>query len=258
MGIFGKKKETIGLDIGSSGIKLVQLGQGPKGYQLQALAVVALPLDAISEGAIKDPPPVVDAIKEAVGKAGVKEKDAIIAVSGRDVIVKKLQLLKVSPKELGGAIQNEAGDHIPFAIDEVYLDYQVVGEAPEGAGTMDVMLVAVKRIRVNEYVGVVEGAGLNPVVVDVDSFALENQFELNNPELTQEAVALIDIGASVMKTNVVRGGASIFARDIAFGGNNYTQAIAQQLSVPFEKAEAAKQGQDVGVSRVASWPSVYQ
>ncbi|MBI4561466.1 MAG: type IV pilus assembly protein PilM, partial [Candidatus Rokubacteria bacterium] len=208
----------------------------------------------ISEGTIKDPPTVVEAIKEAVGAAGAKERDAVIAVSGRELIVKRVQLPKVPPKELADAIQLEAEHHIPFAIDDVYLDYQVVGEAPEAGGTMDVMLVAAKKTKVNEYVAAVQEAGLNPVVVEVDSFALENQFELNNPELTHEAVALIDIGASVMKTNVVRGGASIFARDIAFGGNSYTQAIAQQLNVPFEKAEAAKRGQDVGVS----WDDVVQ
>ena len=248
-GLFGKPKETIGLDVGSSAIKLVQLGPGPKGYQLLAMAMVPLPPEAISEGNIKDFPTVVEAIREVVGKAGAKAKDTVIAVSGRELIVKKLQLPKMTPKELGDAISLEAEQHIPFAIDEVFLDWQVVGEAPEGTGTMDVILVAAKKSKVNEYVNVVKEAGLSPVVVDLDSFALENQFELNNPELTQEAVALIDIGASVMKTNVVRGGASLFARDIAFGGNNYTQAIAEQLNVPFGKAEAAKRGQDVDVSQ---------
>ncbi len=255
MGLFGltglfsrRKKEAFGLDIGSSAIKLVQLGQGSRGYRLQALAIVPLPPDVISEGTIKNPPTVVDAIKEAVGKAGVKEKDAVISISGRELIVKKLQLPKMPLKELGNTIPFEAEHHIPFTIDDVFLDYQVVGEASEGGGLMDVLLVAVKKTKITEYVAVVEEAGLDPVVVDVDSFALENQFELNNPELTQEAVALIDIGATVMKTNVVRGRASIFARDIAFGGNNFTQAIAQRLNAPFKKAEAAKRGEDVGVN----------
>ena len=110
---------------------------------------------------------------------------------------------------------------------------------------MDVILVAVKKAKVDEYLAVVEGAGLRPVVVDVDAFALENQFEVNHPDRGQEAVALIDIGASVMKTNVVRGGASIFARDIAFGGHNYTRAITQRLNIPWDKAEAAKCGQEI-------------
>lgn len=117
---------------------------------------------------------------------------------------------------------------------------------------MDLILVAVKKTKVNEYASVVEEAGLVPAIVDVDSFALGNQFEVNFPDDSRDAVALIDIGASIMKTNVVRGGSTIFARDIPFGGNNYTQAISQQLRIPFEQAESAKLGRDVGVS----WESI--
>src|SRR5437667_7670526 len=114
---------------------------------------------------------------------------------------------------------------------------------------MDLVLVAAKRSKVTEYVAVAEGAGVTPVVVDLDGFALENQHEFNHADQpATDAVALIDIGASVMKTNVIRGGTSIFARDIPFGGNNYTLAIAQRLNVPFEKAEAAKLGQDTSVN----------
>jgi type IV pilus assembly protein PilM len=113
---------------------------------------------------------------------------------------------------------------------------------------MTVVLVAVKKVKILEYVAVVEQAGLEALVVDLDAFAIQNQYELNHPQSSEEAVALIDIGASVMKTNVVRDGASIFARDVPFGGHHYTQAIAQRLDISFEKAEAAKQGQDVGVS----------
>jgi type IV pilus assembly protein PilM len=121
----------------------------------------------------------------------------------------------------------------------------VVGES---ANSMTVVLVAVKKVKILEYVAVVEQAGLEALVVDLDAFAIQNQYELNHPQSSEEAVALIDIGASVMKTNVVRDGASIFARDVPFGGHHYTQAIAQRLDISFEKAEAAKQGQDVGVS----------
>jgi type IV pilus assembly protein PilM len=113
---------------------------------------------------------------------------------------------------------------------------------------MDLILVAVKKSKVTEYFAVTEEAGVTPVIVDLDGFAMENQYELNAPENGGDAVALIDIGASVMKTNVIRGGTSVFARDIPFGGHNYTQAIAQRLNLPFEKAEAAKTGHDSGVN----------
>jgi type IV pilus assembly protein PilM len=150
----------------------------------------------------------------------------------------------VPAREVGDVVQLEAEHHVPFAIDEVFLDYQSIGQHN---GVLDLILVAVKKSKVLEYAAVVEDAGLTPTIVDVDSFALGNQFELNNPGDRGETVALIDIGASIMKTNVVRGGSTIFARDIPFGGNNYTQAIAQQLKIPFEQAEAAKLGRDVGV-----------
>ncbi len=242
----GKKPLTFGLDIGSSSIKVIELVDGRGGYSLKAFAQVPLPRDVISEGSIKEPGLVSDAIRECVQKAGVKGTAAAISVSGREAIVKRVPLPKVTPKELADAITLEAEHHIPFAVDDVFLDYQVVGES---VNAMSVVLVAVKKVKVLEYVAAVEQAGLEALVVDLDAFAIQNQFELNHPGGgDDEAVALIDIGASVMKTNVVRNGASIFARDVPFGGHNYTQAIAQRLNIPFEKAEAAKHGEDVGIT----------
>jgi type IV pilus assembly protein PilM len=241
----GKKPLTFGLDIGSSSVKAIELAEGKAGYALKAFAQVPLPRDVISEGSIKEPGLVSDAIRECVQKAGITNTAAAISVSGREGIVKRVPLPKVTAKELADAITLEAEHHIPFAVDDVFLDYQVVSES---GNTMDVMLVAVKRVKVLEYVAAVEEAGLQALVVDLDAFAMQNQYELNNPGDGGEAVALIDIGAAVMKTNVVRGGASIFARDVPFGGHNYTDAIAQRLNIPFEKAEAAKHGQSVGVN----------
>jgi type IV pilus assembly protein PilM len=241
---FRKRKATFGLDVGSSAVKVAQLSQNGNGFRLAALAAVPVPPEAIVDGGIKDPGAVTDAIQEAVSTAGVDTKDTAIALSGRELIVKKLQFPDVPANELGGAVQLEAEHHIPFALDEVYLDYHITGKRD---GQMDLILVAVKKTKVTEYMSVVEAAGLNPVVVDLDGFALGNQFELNHPEERGEVVALVDIGASTMKTNVVSGGASIFARDIPFGGKNYTQAIAQHLRIPFDQAEAAKLGKDVGI-----------
>ena len=237
--------DTFGLDIGSSALKVVHLNASPSGHALAGLGVVSLPPDFIAEGTIKDPPGVVEAIREVVDQAEVRSKNVAIGVSGRELIIKKVQIPEVPSKELRDAVQLEAEHHIPFAIDEVFLDYHIMGRRD---GVMDLLLVAVRKSKVVEYVGVVEEAGLNPVVVDVEGFALGNQYEVNHPADGHEAVALIDIGAAVMKTNVVRGGTSIFARDIPFGGNNYTQAIAQHLKISFDQAEAAKLGKDVGVS----------
>jgi type IV pilus assembly protein PilM len=241
----GSRQPVFGLDIGSSAIKAVELGQSRDRHALRSLAMVPLRRDVIGDGTIKDPATVTDAIKECVARAGIKITAAAISISGREAITKRVPVPRASARELADAIALEAEHHIPFAVDDVFLDYQVVGQS---GNTMDVMLVAVKKVKVLEYVAVVEEAGLQAVVVDLDAFALQNQHELNHPGDGGEAVALIDIGASVMKTNVIRGGLSLFARDVLFGGNQYTDAIAQRLNLAPDKAEAVKVGQPVGVN----------
>ena len=235
---------SFGLDIGSSCVKVVQIRESGNARALTGFGVVALPNETIADGSIRDPQTVTAAIREAVAKAGVKGEDAVIAICGRELIIKKIQVPEVPAAEEDDVVRLEAEHHIPFAIDEVFIDHHTVGVQN---GQIDKILVAVKKQKVTEYMSVVEQAGFVPVIVDVDGVALGNQFELNNPQEGGEAVALIDIGASIMKTNVVRGGVTIFARDIPFGGGNYTQAIAQRLNISFEQAEAAKLGRDVGV-----------
>jgi type IV pilus assembly protein PilM len=239
-----KTSESFGLDIGTSAVKVVQIRSGAGTPQLTGMASVGLPADTIADGSIRDTGAVADAIREAVAKAGVAGSEAAIAVCGRELIIKKVQIPEVPPKEVHDVVMLEAEHHIPFAIDEVFIDHHTLGRAN---GQMDVILVAVKKSKVNEYMAVVDQAGFAPTIVDVDGFALGNQWELNFPTEADEAVALIDIGAAIMKTNVVRAGATIFARDIPFGGNNYTQAIAQRLNISFQQAEDAKLGKDVGV-----------
>jgi type IV pilus assembly protein PilM len=236
-GFGSTRAESFGLDIGSSAIKVVQLREAGNGYALGALSVVPLPADTIADGAIKDPPTVIAGIRDAVSKAGITARDAVIGICGRELIIKKIEVPDVPDKELPGVVQLEAEHHIPFAAEEVFLDFHVVGKR---GNVLDLILVAVKKAKVTEYAGVVEEAGLVPVVVDVDGFAVENQYEVNAGVASDEAVALIDIGAAVMKTNVTRGGSSIFARDIPFGGNRYTEAIASALSLSFDEAERAK------------------
>jgi type IV pilus assembly protein PilM len=201
------------------------------------------------DGVIQSPPTVISAIREVVQKSGVQGKDAVVSLAGHSVITKKLRLPAMKEEELAESITWEAEQHVPFAIDEVYLDFQILGEASGDPTAMDVILVAVKKTKVDDYLAVIRDAGLNPVVVDVDTFALENQYELNHPTEQPEVVALIDVGAAFLKTNVLHRGVSIFARDVAFGGNQYTQAIAQRTRLPFPEAEALKRGEDVpGVS----------
>src|SRR5262249_5275364 len=227
---FKRTSETFGLDIGSSAVKVVQL----QGTSLVALAIAPLPSDVIADGTIKDPPTVVDAIRDAVTKAGVGSKEAAIGVSGREVIIKKVQIPEAPLKELRDAVQLEAEHHIPFAIDEVFLDYHVVGRHD---ATMDLILVAVKKSKGVEYVGVADEVGPDAVVVDVDGFARGNQGDLNQPSEPADAGALIEIAASVMRTNVLRCGTYSFARHTRLGCNTCPQAIAEQLKIGFHQPE---------------------
>jgi type IV pilus assembly protein PilM len=236
-----KPSQTFGLDIGTSAVKIAQLEEASGRWTLTALGVVPLPAEAIVDGNIQQRNVVVDAIKECLDRAGITSRDAAIGVAGRDVITKKIRLAGLVPRqEVAGAVQLEAEHHIPFALDDVFLDYHVVRQHEGG---MDILIVAVKRSKVNEYVGVVQEADLDPVVVDIDDFALGNQFELNHPDDGRDAVGLIDMGAAVMNTNIVHGGNSMFARDIPFGGRQYTQAIADRLGIAFDEAERAKTGE---------------
>jgi len=214
MALFRKTSDIFGLDIGSSSVKALQLRDAGGTPRLTALGMASLPPDAITDGSIKDAPTVIEAIRSAVSKSGIKARETAIAISGRELIIKKVQIPEVPAREVHDVVQLEAEHHIPFAIDEVFLDYHTVGQH---GGVMDLILVAVKKSKVLEYASVVSEAGFEPSIVDVDGFALGNQFELNFPDERTEAVALIDIGASTMKTNVVRAGATIFARDIPFG-----------------------------------------
>jgi type IV pilus assembly protein PilM len=235
-----RASDVFGLDIGSTAIKVVQLHSHESSYSLSAYASVPLPAGVVAEGTISDPAAAVEAIKTAVTKAGVSTTDAAIGICGRELIIKKLQIPEVPPKELADAVQLEAEHQIPFAIDDVFLDYHVVGQQNR---LIDLALVAAKKSKVMEYFTVVQDAGLDPVVVDVDGFALGNQFELTDPD-EGSLTAIVDLGATMMKVSIVRGGLTLFVRDVPFGGNRYTQALAARLSVPFEKAEAIKVGRD--------------
>src|SRR5213592_2554694 len=191
MAFFRKAADIFALDIGSSSVKALQLREAGGSYRLTALGTASLPPDAIADGSIKDAATVIEAIRSAVSKAGIKARESAIAISGRELIIKKVQIPEVPPRDVHPVVQLEAEHHIPFAIDEVFLDYHTVGQH---GGVMDLILVAVKKSKVLEYASAVSEAGFEPSIVDVDGFALGNQFELNFPEERAEAVALIDIG----------------------------------------------------------------
>ncbi|MSP72218.1 MAG: type IV pilus assembly protein PilM [Myxococcales bacterium] len=239
-------KNVLGLDIGSSSIKLVQLKESKKGISLSSFSMAPLPSDAIVDGALMNSAAVVDTIAGIVQAQKLKVKQVAISVSGHSVIIKKISLPAMTPEELDESIKWEAEQYIPFDVNDVYLDYQILQTRPE-QGQMDVLLVAAKKEMVNEYAAVVREAGLDPVVVDVDCFTIQNCFEINYGYPPGETIVLIDIGASTININVVANGITTFTRDISMGGNQFTEEVQKQLNVGYDEAEAYKLGGEHGV-----------
>ena len=243
--MFGKKKrQIVGCDIGSSAIKMVELKALKNGeYQLVHAALAELSPEAIVDGAIMDSSLVVEALSRLIADNSIKNQSFGGSLSGHSVIIKKIQLPSMSEAELGESIQWEAEQYIPFDINDVNLDYVVLGQGE--SDTMDVLLVAVKKDRIADYTSVMTQAGRVPALMDVDVFALQNAYEVNYGA-ADGTVALVNIGASVMNINVLHRGTTIFWRDVGFGGNQYTEAIQRELNLPREDAERLKLGERVG------------
>lgn len=238
--LFSKKIEPVALDIGSTVIKLVQLKGSGKSYSLSKFGTVALPPEVIVEGAVMDANRVSEAIRELLTSQKVKTKDVVLAVSGSSVIIKRVSISDMTDEELAESIKWEAEQYIPFSIDDVNVDFQKLGPGAT-EGQADILLVAVKKDKINDYVNLVKDAGLEPVVVDVDAFALANMYELNY-EAEGGITALLNIGASVTNINILRDGVSIFTRDITVGGNRYAEALQRDLGLSYEDAERVKRG----------------
>ncbi len=239
--IFGSK-ETVALDIGSSSIKLVQMSMGKQGWQIQRIGMKELPPDAIVDGSIIDSLTVINTIKEILKEENIKTKYTVSALTGHYVIIKKVTFPAATEDELAESIQWEAEQYIPFPVTEVNLDFQILGVDSEGRGQMDVMLVAVKKDVISDYTSVLTEAGLTPVVVDVDAFALENMMEINYPVVSGEMIAVVNIGASITSLTVIVDGVTTFTRSIPMGGNQFTEEIQRELGVSFHEAESIKVG----------------
>lgn len=244
--LLAPKRQLLGLDIGSSAIKLVQMKEKRGQYQLQKFGVKYLDPEVIVDGTVMDAGRVVAAIQELLQEGGIKAKNVAISISGHAVIVKKIALPPMAEEELEGQVRLAAEQYIPFDVNEVSLDYHILDaneQAEDGQQQMSVLLVAAKKEKVNELTELVKGAGLVPLVLDVDAFAVGNMYDINYPVSPDEIVTLVNIGASVMNVNILKGGASLFTRDISVGGNRYTEAIQRDLGVSYEDAEAAKKGE---------------
>lgn len=248
-----KKNQLVGLDIGSHSIKLVEIDDSKKGMILKNFGVIGLPNDAIVEGTIKEMEIVASAIKNLYKNLNIKNKNVCTSISGFSVIVKKISITKRNESELESSIQEEAEQYIPFDISDVNLDYEILTgqeetpekeeekEEKEDSSFMDVMLVAAKKDIIEDYESLIHLAGLNPVVMDVDAFALQNSFELSSEDISG-CYAIINVGAEELGINAIKNGVSMFTRDSSYGGNQITEAIMSKFEVSFEEAEKIKLG----------------
>ena len=243
---WSRSKGVIGLDVGSSAIKLVELKERKAGeFNLVRVGVEPLSPEAIVDGSIMDSSLVVDAIQKLSQETGAKGTNFATSVSGHSVIIKKIQVPAMPAAELEESIHWEAEQYIPFDINDVRLDYVVLSEGNIGDESMEVLLVAVKRDKVNDYVSVISQSGKTPAIVDLDAFAMQNAYETNYDVDPGKVVALVNMGAGVTNINILAHGATVFWRDISFGGNQFTEALQREFNLSFDQAEAVKRGQDV-------------
>src|SRR5687767_13992238 len=238
--MFTPRRQLVGLDIGSSGIKIVQLKESRGRYILQKFGFKPLEPEVIVDGTVMDEGRVVSAIKELFEETKIRVKQVAVSISGHAVIIKKISLPPMPDEELEGQVRLAAEQYIPFDINEVNIDFHSMNpneQSDDGQSQMSLLLVAAKKDNVTELSELVKSAGLNPVILDVDAFAIENMYGINYPPSPEDIVALVNIGASVMNVNIVRDETSLLTRDISIGGNRYTEAIQREMGVPYEEAE---------------------
>ncbi len=235
------KKSVVGVDIGSSRIKVAELRPNKDQFELLNIAQIDLMPDSIVDGQIIDGNHVSDCISNAFIEQGIQSQFIATSLSGNAVIVKKIQLPVMGPEELRDQINWEAQQHIPFDIQDVNLDYHVL-ESDGESEMMDVLLVACKKDMVTQLTQVIAQAGKTTSIVDVDSFALQNAYEINYVPRPDQTVVLLNIGASVTNINIVRGISSIFTRDVSMGGNQYTDTLQKKFNLTFEEGEILKRG----------------
>jgi type IV pilus assembly protein PilM len=243
MALFGRKKTTVGLDIGSGLIKVAVIDHSKPEPELIKVAITPLLADAIVEGEIMDPGIVSEAITACLAAAGVTTKEVVTAVGGRDVIIKKIQIERVKEQQARELMRWEAEQHVPFDMESVELDFQILD--PEASGMeMNVLLVAAKRELIEAKLRVLQEAGLTPAVVDVDAFALHNAFEMNYPGAMRGVVALVNIGHEVTNINILDEGVPILTRDITVGTRRFREDLQRERGLSTDEASALLQGYD--------------
>jgi type IV pilus assembly protein PilM len=243
MGLFGRNKESVGLDIGSGFVKVVVVDHSGDQPEVSGVAMRPLVADAIVEGEVMDPGLVSDTIRDVFSEIGAKGKDVITAVGGHDVIIKKIEMDRMKESDAREVIRWEAEQHVPFDIKSVELDFQILDPLEEGM-QMQVLLVAAKRELVDHKVSLLLDAGLSPAAIDVDAFALHNAFAHNHPEAMRGIVALVNIGHETTNVNILEDGSPLLTRDIPFGSRRVRQDLQREKGLTAEQAEDVVQGRE--------------
>ena len=240
---FSRKDNLVGLDIGSRSLKVAEILETKRGRELKGFGITDVPHGAIEDGTINDPEALAESIRQLFKAYNIKERNVAISIGGYSVIVKKIAVQTMDETQLQETIHFEAEQYIPFDISDVNLDFQILGENETNPSQMNVFLVAAKKEMVNDYVNLANLAGLNPCIVDVEAFALQNTFEANY-DLGNENVALIDIGASKTSLNILKGNNSVFMRDVSLGCMQVNQKIMSLTDCSYDEAEQLKYGGD--------------
>ena len=244
---FNRNKPLVGLDIGSSSVKAIELTKSKSGYEITGFGRAPLGPDVVVDGAITDSLKVSETIKTVFESASPKTKLVATGVSGHSVIVKRVVLPVDTAEEVAGQIEFDADQYIPFEIAEVNLDFKVIGPSDSDDGGMEVLLVAVKKDQIQNHTDVIAVAGRTPQIVDIDAFALQNAFEVNYAPDAGATTALLNIGASLTNINITKDGMPLFIRDVSVGGSQYTDILQKELQLSYEEAEDLKFGKQVGM-----------
>ena len=239
--VFSKKDNLVGLDIGSRSIKAAEITETKHGRELKRFGITDIPHGAIEDGTINDPETLAESIRQLFKAYNIKERNVAISIGGYSVIVKKIAVQTMDEAQLQETIHFEAEQYIPFDISDVNLDFQILGENETNPNQMNVFLVAAKKEMVNDYVNLANLAGLNPCIVDVEAFALQNTFEANY-DAGDVNVALIDIGASKTSLNILKGNNSVFMRDVSLGCMQINQKVISLIDCSYDEAEQLKYG----------------
>ncbi|MBL8381358.1 MAG: pilus assembly protein PilM [Burkholderiales bacterium] len=241
-----KAQPLIGLDISSSSVKLVEVADAGKGtFRIERYAIESLPKDAVLDGNITNLEAVAESVKRAWKKMATRTKNVALALPAAAVITKKIVVpAGLREEELEMQVETEANQYIPFALDEVNLDFQVIGPSPSNPEEAEVIIAASRKEKVEDRVAVAEAAGLKATVMDVESYAVQTAFEMIEKQLpnngVDQSIALVDVGANMMNVTVLRNDQAIYNREQAFGGNNLTQDIQRAFGMSLEEAETQK------------------